>query len=55
MSWWKRAKTSPESTQRHSTEEAENNQKQRPVTGFKHIRLLPGNGLAHASEIVTVF
>ena len=29
-------------------------QKQHPVTGFKHIRLLHGHGLAHASEIVTV-
>ena len=30
-------------------------QKRRPVTGFKHIRLLHGNGPAHSSEIVTVF
>ena len=30
-------------------------QKRRPVTGFKHIRLLHGIGPAHASEIVTVF
>ena len=30
-------------------------QKRRPVTGFKHIGLLHGNGPAHASEIVTVF
>ena len=30
-------------------------QKRRPVTGFKHICLLHGNGPAHASEIVTVF
>ena len=30
-------------------------QKRRPVTGFKHIRLLHGNGPAHASEIVMVF
>ena len=30
-------------------------QKQRPVTGFKHIRLLQCNGPAHASEIFTVF
>ena len=30
-------------------------QKRRPVTGFKHIRLLHGNGHAHVTEIVTVF
>ena len=30
-------------------------QKRRLVTGFKHIRLLHGNGPAHASEMVTVF
>ena len=30
-------------------------EKRRPVTGFKHIRLLHGNGPAHASEMVTVF
>ena len=30
-------------------------QKRRPVTGFKHIHLLHGNGPAHASEIVAVF
>ena len=30
-------------------------QKRRPVTGFKNICLLHGNGPAHASEIVTVF
>ena len=30
-------------------------QKRSPVTGFKHIRLLHGNGPAHASEIVTAF
>ena len=29
--------------------------KRRPVTDFKHIRLLHGNAPAHASEIVTVF
>ena len=29
-------------------------QKQCPVTGFKHIHLLHGNGPAHASEIVTM-
>ena len=27
----------------------------RPVTGFKHIRLLNVNGPAHASKMVTVF
>ena len=42
--------------QGHSTGEVENYyQKQRPVTGFKHIRLLHGNVPAHASEIVTAF
>ena len=42
--------------QRHSTEEAEKYyQKRRPVTGFKHIRLLHDNVPALASEIVTVF
>ena len=42
--------------QRHSTGEAEKYyQKRRPVTGFKHIRLLHGNDLALASEIVTAF
>ena len=30
-------------------------QKRRPVTGFKHIRLLHGNVPALASEIVTAF
>ena len=30
-------------------------QKRRPVTGFKHIRLLHGNGPAHVSELVTMF
>ena len=30
-------------------------QKRRPVTGFKHIRLLHANVPALASEIVTVF
>ena len=30
-------------------------QKRSPVTGFKHIRLLHGNGPGHASGIVTVF
>ena len=30
-------------------------QKRRPVTGFKHIRLLHGNVPVHASEIVTAF
>ena len=42
--------------QRHSTGEAEKYyQKRRPVTGFKHIRLLHGNVPALASEIVTAF
>ena len=42
--------------QRHSTGEAEKYyQKRRPVTGFKHIRLLHGNVSALASKIVTVF
>ena len=42
--------------QRHSTGEAEKYyQKQGPVTGFKHIRLLHGNVPALASEIVTLF
>ena len=42
--------------QRHSTGEAKKYyQKQRPVTGFKHIRLLHGNVPALASEIVTAF
>ena len=42
--------------QRHRTGEGEKNyQKRRPVTGFKHIRLLHGNFPAHASEIVTAF
>ena len=30
-------------------------QKRRPVTGFKHIRILHGNVPAHTSEIVTAF
>ena len=30
-------------------------QKRRLVTGFKHIRLLHGNVLAHTSPIVTAF
>ena len=42
--------------QRHSTGKAEKYyQKRRPVTGFKHIRLLHGNVPALASEIVTAF
>ena len=42
--------------QRNSTGEAENYyQKRRPVTGFKHIRLLHGVVPTLASEIVTVF
>ena len=42
--------------QRHSTGEAEkNDKKRRPVTGFKHIRLLHDNVPALASEIVTAF
>ena len=42
--------------QRHSTGEAEKYyQKRRPVTGFKHIRLLHDNVPALASEIVTAF
>ena len=42
--------------QRHRTGEAEKYyQKRRPVTGFKHIRLLHGNVPALASEIVTAF
>ena len=42
--------------QRHSTGEAEKSyQKRRPVTGFKHIRVLHGNVPALASEIVTAF
>ena len=42
--------------QRHSTGEAEKYyQKRRPVTGFKHIRLLHGNVPALASEIVKAF
>ena len=42
--------------QRHSTGEAEKYyQKPRPVTGFKHIRLLHGNVPALASKIVTAF
>ena len=42
--------------QRHSTGETEKYyQKRRPVTGFKHIRLLYGNVLALASEIVMTF
>ena len=42
--------------QRHSTGEAKNYyQKRRPVTGFKHIRLLHGNVPALASELVTAF
>ena len=41
---------------RHSTGEAKKYyQKRRPVTGFKHIRLLYGNVPALASEIVTAF
>ena len=39
--------------QRQSTGEAEKYQKQRPVTGFKHICLPHGNVPALASEIVT--
>ena len=51
----KKGKTSPESTTKtYSTGEAKKYQKLRAVTGFKHIRLLHGNGPAHASEIVTV-
>ena len=30
-------------------------QKRRPVTGFKHFRLLHANVPAHASELVTAF
>ena len=42
--------------QRHSTGEAgKYYQKRRPVTGFKHIRLLHGNVPALAFEIVTAF
>ena len=42
--------------QRHSTGETERYyQKRRPVTDFKHIRLLHGNAPALASEIVTAF
>ena len=42
--------------QRHSTGEAKKYyQKRRPVTGFKHIRLLHGNVPALASEIDTAF
>ena len=42
--------------QRHSTGEAEKYyQKRRPVTGFKHIRLLHGNVPALVFEIVTAF
>ena len=41
--------------QRHSTGEEEKYQKGRPVTGFKHIRLLHGNVLALASEVVKAF
>ena len=42
--------------QRHSTGEAEKYyQIRRPVTGFKHIRLLHGNVPALASEISTAF
>ena len=42
--------------QRHIVlEKPKTYQKRRPVTGFKHICLLHGNGPAHASEIVTVF
>ena len=42
--------------QRHSTGEAEKYyQKRRPVTGFKHIRLLHGNVPALIFEIVTAF
>ena len=42
-----------EALQRHSTGEAgKYYQKRRPVTGFKHIRLLNGNAPALASEIV---
>ena len=42
--------------QKHSTGEAEKYyRKRRPVTGFKHIRLLHGNDPANASEIVTMF
>ena len=42
--------------QRHSTGEAEKYyQKRRPVTGFKHIRLLHGNVPALASKIFKAF
>ena len=41
---------------RHSTgEAAKYYQKLRPLTGFKHIRLLHGNVPVHASEVVTAF
>ena len=56
--WWKRAKTSLErTTKTYSTGDntTKTYQKRRPVTGFKHICLLHGNGPAHASEIVRVF
>ena len=54
---WKMAKKHHrKALQRHSTGEAEiYYQKRRPVTGFKHIRLLHGNVPALASEIVTAF
>ena len=43
-------------SQRHRTGEAEKYyQKRRPVTGFKHIRLLHGNVPVLASHIVTAF
>ena len=42
--------------ERHSTGGAEKYyQKRRPVTGFKHIRLLHGNVPALAFEIITRF
>ena len=51
-----KGKTSLEMLQRHIVlEKPKTYQKRRPVTGFKHICLLNGNGPAHASEIVTVF
>ena len=41
---------------RHSTGEAKKYyQKRRPVTGFKHIRLLHGNVPTHTSPIATAF
>ena len=42
--------------QRHSTGEADFfYQKRRPVTGFKHIRLLHDNVPAHTSPMITAF